>query len=338
MVFFFPFVHSGFLNPFPFIFLSYYIICYLYLCSSFIVFYLGAISGYFSRAYSPTQGPTWHGASGVHTHMTNTRITDAEVLERRYPVVLRAFALRRGSGGAGRWRGGDGVVRALEFRVRVAASILSERRVFRPYGRHGGRAGARGANWWVRRVKRTAPVVAAAAAAKTAGADGDEEGKDAAAATAEGREEKDKQRGSAVPKDILDAYGDDGNNDAAYDGGYSDDDDDDADGYGYEERYINLGGKNTALVQPGERIVICTPGGGGWGRPGSGGERDSDNDDGDDDEEQENDDDEEDNGGADGGGDGGGDGVPAAAAAHDARYAWRAGGSLLTRSQLQEQS
>lgn len=58
-------------------------------------------------------GPGWHGRSGVHTHMTNTRITDPEILERRYPVVLHAFRLRPGSGGAGCWRGGDGVVREV---------------------------------------------------------------------------------------------------------------------------------------------------------------------------------------------------------------------------------
>ena len=58
-------------------------------------------------------GPGWAGRSGVHTHMTNTRITDPEILERRYPVVLREFSLRPGSGGAGRWRGGDGVVREV---------------------------------------------------------------------------------------------------------------------------------------------------------------------------------------------------------------------------------
>ncbi|GFH16551.1 uncharacterized protein HaLaN_12988, partial [Haematococcus lacustris] len=56
-------------------------------------------------------GPGWHGRSGVHTHMTNTRITDPEILERRYPVVLRRFELRSGSGGGGQWKGGDGVVR-----------------------------------------------------------------------------------------------------------------------------------------------------------------------------------------------------------------------------------
>jgi 5-oxoprolinase (ATP-hydrolysing) len=60
-------------------------------------------------------GPTWHGKSGVHTHMTNTRITDPEVLEQRYPVMLRQFSLREGSGGAGKYRGGDGVVREIEF-------------------------------------------------------------------------------------------------------------------------------------------------------------------------------------------------------------------------------
>lgn len=58
-------------------------------------------------------GPGWHGRSGVHTHMTNTRITDPEILERRYPVVLRRFQLRAGSGGRGKWRGGDGVVREV---------------------------------------------------------------------------------------------------------------------------------------------------------------------------------------------------------------------------------
>lgn len=58
-------------------------------------------------------GPCWHGRSGVHTHMTNTRITDPEVLEQRYPVVLKAFHLRRDSGGKGKWKGGDGVVRQV---------------------------------------------------------------------------------------------------------------------------------------------------------------------------------------------------------------------------------
>lgn len=95
-------------------------------------------------------GPTWVGTSGVHTHMTNTRITDPESLERRYPVVLRRFGLRAGSGGRGTNRGGDGVVREVEFRVPMTASILSERRAFAPYGMNGGGDGVRGLNTWVR--------------------------------------------------------------------------------------------------------------------------------------------------------------------------------------------
>jgi 5-oxoprolinase (ATP-hydrolysing) len=91
-------------------------------------------------------GPDFDGASGVHTHMTNTRITDAEVLESRYPVRLVEFSLRRGSGGAGRHRGGDGLRRRYAFRAPVTASILSERRTRPPYGLEGGEPGAQGRN------------------------------------------------------------------------------------------------------------------------------------------------------------------------------------------------
>jgi 5-oxoprolinase (ATP-hydrolysing) len=91
-------------------------------------------------------GPGFHGASGVHTHMTNTRITDVEVLEARYPVRLLEFALRRGSGGAGRWRGGDGLVRCYQFTAPVTATLLSERRTRPPYGLEGGEPGAPGRN------------------------------------------------------------------------------------------------------------------------------------------------------------------------------------------------
>lgn len=98
-------------------------------------------------------GPTWHGTSGVHTNMTNTRITDAEVFEKRYPVVLREFSIRAGSGGDGAHKGGNGVVRDIEFRVPVTASILSERRVIAPHGFAGGADGARGRNVWVRAVR-----------------------------------------------------------------------------------------------------------------------------------------------------------------------------------------
>ncbi len=91
-------------------------------------------------------GPDFDGASGVHSHMTNTRITDAEVLEARHPVRIRRFAVRRGSGGAGRHRGGDGLVREYEFLAPVTVSLLTERRTRPPYGLAGGRPGAPGRN------------------------------------------------------------------------------------------------------------------------------------------------------------------------------------------------
>ncbi|OMP86684.1 hypothetical protein BK809_0003857, partial [Diplodia seriata] len=130
-------------------------------------------------------GPWGDGTAGVHTNMTNTRITDPEVLERRYPVVLRRFCLRPGSGGDGEFRGGDGIVREIEFCVPMKVSILSERRVVAPYGLHGGMDGERGRNLWIK-----------------------------------------------------------------------------ANG-----RVLNLGGKNTAAVGKGDRVVIQSPGGGGWGSP-----------------------------------------------------------------------
>jgi 5-oxoprolinase (ATP-hydrolysing) len=98
-------------------------------------------------------GPYWDGTSGVHTHMTNTRITDAEVFERRYPVILREFSIREGSGGLGEYEGGDGVIRDIEFRMPVQVSILSERRIYRPYGMAGGEDAKCGLNLWVRKVK-----------------------------------------------------------------------------------------------------------------------------------------------------------------------------------------
>jgi 5-oxoprolinase (ATP-hydrolysing) len=130
-------------------------------------------------------GPGWEGRSGVHTGMTNTRITDVEVFERRYPIVTRCFSLRKGSGGPGQFRGGDGVVREIQFRKPLHVSILSERRITRPYGMAGGGPGARGRNILVR-----------------------------------------------------------------------------SDG-----RSVNLGGKNTVLVAPGECLRIETPGAGGFGAP-----------------------------------------------------------------------
>ena len=96
-------------------------------------------------------GPDHDGASAVHTHMTNTRLTDPEILEWRFPVLLESFSIRRGSGGAGRRRGGDGVVRRLRFREPMTAAILSGRRRIPPYGMAGGAPGAPGRNYVVRR-------------------------------------------------------------------------------------------------------------------------------------------------------------------------------------------
>jgi 5-oxoprolinase (ATP-hydrolysing) len=91
-------------------------------------------------------GDGFDGESGIHTHMTNTRITDPEVLESRYPVVLEVFALRPGSGGRGRWSGGDGLVRQYRFLEPVTVSLLTERREVSPWGLEGGQDGARGIN------------------------------------------------------------------------------------------------------------------------------------------------------------------------------------------------
>ncbi|KAM7183691.1 5-oxoprolinase [Naviculisporaceae sp. PSN 640] len=159
-------------------------------------------------------GSYWEGTDGVHTHMTNTRITDSEVFERRYPVLLREFSIRKGSGGRGQHRGGDGVVRDIEFRIPVQASILSERRVYRPYGLNGGEDAQTGLNLWVRKVKK---ATWESSLRKLQNGGGEEQ--------AEDEEEE-------------------------------------------EERYINLGAKNSAPMKKGDRIIIMTPGGGGWGKVG----------------------------------------------------------------------
>ncbi|KAG0306196.1 hypothetical protein BGZ98_002799 [Dissophora globulifera] len=154
-------------------------------------------------------GPTWVGQGGVHTHMTNTRITDPEILERRYPVILREFALRTGSGGEGLHAGGEGLIRDIEFLEPMEVSILSERRVFQPYGMAGGGPGQSGKNLWVqkRTIRKKDGLLVAAA---------------------------------------------------------------EEDSYAKEEtetvfRTVNLSGKNTAHVRAGDRLMICTPGGGAWG-------------------------------------------------------------------------
>lgn len=160
-------------------------------------------------------GPDWDGTSGVHTHMTNTRITDSEVFERRYPVLLREFSIRKGSGGRGQHTGGDGVVRDIEFRIPVQVSILSERRVYHPYGLAGGEDAACGLNVWVRKVQKASWEKQLKRLKQGAGAD-------------------EKQQEEVE----------------------------------YVERHINLGAKNSAPMKAGDRIIINTPGGGGWGKVG----------------------------------------------------------------------
>ncbi|MFO1129569.1 MAG: hydantoinase B/oxoprolinase family protein [Rhodospirillales bacterium] len=95
-------------------------------------------------------GPDFDGADAVHTHMTNTRLTDPEVLEWRFPVLLRRFCVRRGSGGEGRHRGGAGVIREIVFREAMTATILSNHRRVPPFGLAGGAPGATGRNRVVR--------------------------------------------------------------------------------------------------------------------------------------------------------------------------------------------
>jgi 5-oxoprolinase (ATP-hydrolysing) len=96
-------------------------------------------------------GPGFDGAAAVQTHMTNSRLTDPEVLELRYTVLLERFEIRRGSGGKGRWRAGDGTLRVIRFLDRMECAILSGFRRIRPFGTKGGEPGEAGANF-VRRI------------------------------------------------------------------------------------------------------------------------------------------------------------------------------------------
>ena len=108
-------------------------------------------SGYYETLCGGSgAGEGFAGASAMHTHMTNTAITDVEVVERRYPVRLREFSIRRGSGGEGTWNGGDGVVREFEFLEPLTVSLLTQHRVTRPYGMHGGEDGANGKQTLIR--------------------------------------------------------------------------------------------------------------------------------------------------------------------------------------------
>jgi 5-oxoprolinase (ATP-hydrolysing) len=142
--------------------------------------------GYYETICGGTgAGPDFHGADAVHQHMTNTRITDPEIIEHRYPVSIRQFGIRRGSGGKGKWRGGNGAIREFLFRECMEINILSQHRKVKPYGRNGGGPGATGLQY------------------------------------------------------ILRANG----------------------------KMKLLSGVSSAILFPGDRVIIKTPGGGGWGKP-----------------------------------------------------------------------
>lgn len=115
-------------------------------------------------------GPGFAGADATHSHMTNTAITDIEVIERRYPVRIERFEIRRGSGGAGAWRGGCGVVREYHFLEPVALSILTQNRVRGPRGARGGEDGASGQQRVILPNGNELPLAAIDAAELPAGA------------------------------------------------------------------------------------------------------------------------------------------------------------------------
>jgi N-methylhydantoinase B len=106
-----------------------------------------AFSYYETIAGGAGAAPGRAGTSGIHTHMTNTRNTPIEALEAYYPLRVTEYRIRRGSGGAGRFRGGDGLIREIECLVDAEVSVLSERRTRGPWGLRGGGAGKPGANW-----------------------------------------------------------------------------------------------------------------------------------------------------------------------------------------------
>jgi N-methylhydantoinase B len=100
-------------------------------------------------------GPSADGLSAVHTHMTNSLNTPVEALEHHFPLRLRAYQVRRGSGGAGLYRGGDGIVKEFEFLTAAEVTLLADRRRRGPYGLNGGRPGKPGKASVMRRGKRT---------------------------------------------------------------------------------------------------------------------------------------------------------------------------------------
>jgi 5-oxoprolinase (ATP-hydrolysing) len=115
-------------------------------------------------------GPGFAGASAVHTHMTNTRLTDPEILESRYPVQLEAFGIRRGSGGAGCWPGGEGVIRQIRFREPMSVAILANSRLVPPFGLEGGGSGQIGKTY-IRRSDGRVEVLRSCARAEVKAGD-----------------------------------------------------------------------------------------------------------------------------------------------------------------------
>jgi len=110
-------------------------------------------------------GSDFHGTTAVQTHMTNSRLTDPEVLEWRFPVLLESFSIRKNSGGEGNYQGGDGVVRRIRFNEPMTASILSGHRRIPPYGMAGGKSGKIGKNW-VQRIGNKRENIAGTAVVK----------------------------------------------------------------------------------------------------------------------------------------------------------------------------
>ncbi len=103
-------------------------------------------------------GPGFNGADAVHSHMTNTRITDPEILELRYPVQLVRFEIRKNSGGAGKWKGGDGVIREVLFKEAMEVNVLTQHRVEAPYGLAGGMAGKTGQQQLITVLGKVVPL------------------------------------------------------------------------------------------------------------------------------------------------------------------------------------
>ncbi|MFK7886041.1 MAG: hydantoinase B/oxoprolinase family protein [Gammaproteobacteria bacterium] len=116
-------------------------------------------------------GDGFNGCDAIHTHMTNSRLTDPEILEQRFPLRVLTFAIRHSSGGTGRWRGGNGMVREYEFLAPMTVSLLGNRRSTQPFGLHGGGPGAAGINTLWRAGTQEYEILNATATVKVAAGD-----------------------------------------------------------------------------------------------------------------------------------------------------------------------